>query len=149
MLAMSERIRREPSKLWMLGLCAVFAAVMWLVVRVRERESQELQNAAPTAVASVPATPMSPPPSATSAIETKPKDPDEANPLHGFLAPMFTSLRVPVCKDLHGEFCDYMSCAIAKPETDDHGTLWNSYVVPGKDGPVLICEWRASAYRSR
>lgn len=87
--------------------------------------------------------------SVTPVASEKPKDPYDASPLHGFLPPMFTALRMPVCAPLHGEFCPYMSCAASAPETQSSGKLWNAYVVPGKDGPVVICEWRESYLQLR
>jgi hypothetical protein len=66
----------------------------------------------------------------------------KASPLQGGLAPNFTAVPMKLCPQDGGTFCPYESCAASYPQKTDYGKLWNSYVVPGKDGPVVICEWR-------
>ena len=74
----------------------------------------------------------------------KEKDPETASPLYGFLSPEFTTLPVPVCPPLGTGpgMCPYTACAASVPQTQHPGKLWNAYVVSGKDGPMLVCEWR-------
>lgn len=80
---------------------------------------------------------------AAESVIPPPKDlPKDDGPLHGN-SPIFTAVPVVVCPDRHiGSFCDYQLCGNSHPQTTTEHKLWNTTVVGGKDGPVLICEWR-------
>jgi len=62
-------------------------------------------------------------------------------PIHGY-NPLFTAVPMEICPGRGGSFCPYEICSNSVPQTPNPGKLWNATVVGGKDGPVLICEWR-------
>jgi hypothetical protein len=67
------------------------------------------------------------------------KDP---GPLHGE-SPMFTVVPMKVCTSAFGPFCDEWEwCGSSAPKVSTPQKLWNAYAAQGKDGPVLVCEWR-------
>ena len=65
----------------------------------------------------------------------------DQGPLHGE-SPIFTVVPTKTCANTIGPFCDEWEwCNSSPPKVSTPEKLWNAYVVSGKDGPVLVCEW--------
>lgn len=65
----------------------------------------------------------------------------EKSPLNG-KNPRFTASPIYAFCPSNADFCPYETCSVRPPKTTDAVQLWSAYVVPGKDGPLVICEWR-------
>ena len=68
---------------------------------------------------------------------------DEPSPLRGE-SPTFTVVPMTSCTSELGPFCDqWRWCNSSMPKLSAPQKLWDVHVVSGKDGPALVCEWRA------
>lgn len=130
-MAFNRPLWASPVPLLSLALFVVSAALLGVLISKGEKQVQK--------------DPICPPPSTLASTSKPAPAPVPAGKEGPYaLSPKYTAIPVPLCSAQVGQHdCVYESCALSKPRgsmTND--VLWNTYVIPGKEGPVLICEWQ-------